>query len=164
MINNLFRNPKSTQYAIVVFVVVLLALFSCHARAADQTLTFEAGSAVLRGEAPTVGLTISCPSCGPVNTDFEYGFDLVGSSVEKRDNPNAIGPRIALVDGWKKFELGIGMQWWNVEWEYTCQFNFHLLARYRATERLGVQWRHSSSAGTCSPNYGRDLLTVGWRF
>ena len=69
-----------------------------------------------------------------------------------------------IVDGWKRAEMGLGFYYQNVPQEYSCQFGFHLLARYRVTERISVQWRHSSSAGSCLPNAGRDLVTVGWRF
>lgn len=159
----LFRNSPRTVIAIVAFVLALLALFAVRARA-EQTLAVEAGAAVLRGETPAVGLTIGCPRCGPVGTDYEFGFDLVGDSHEYSESPNAIGPRVMLVDGWRRAELGIGFQWWNVETGYTCQFTFALMARWRFSERIATQWRHSSSAGSCRPNYGRDLLAVSFRF
>ncbi len=159
----LFRNSPRTVIAIVAFVLALLALFAVRARA-EQTLAVEAGAAVLRGQTPAIGLTIGCPLCGPVGTSYEFGFDLVGDSHEYSESPNAIGPRAMIVDGWRRAELGLGFQWWNVETGYTCQFTFALLARYRFTGRLAAQWRHSSSAGSCRPNTGRDLLTVSYGF
>lgn len=159
----LFRNARGTVIAILVFVVALLVLFAVRARA-EQTLAVEAGAAVLRGQTPAIGLTVGCPQCGPVGTSYEFGFDLVGDSHDYGESPNAIGPRVMLVDGWKQAELGLGFQWWNVETGYTCQFTFALLARWRFTDRLAAQWRHSSSAGSCRPNTGRDLLTVSYGF
>jgi hypothetical protein len=159
----LFRNPKGAVYGILAFAVLLLMLFAMQARA-EQTLQFEAGAAVLRGETPAIGLTIGCPGCGPVGTDYEYGFDLVGDSHEYSESPNAIGPRVMIVDGYKRASLGLGFQWWNVETEYTCQFTFALMARYRISDRFALQWRHSSSAGSCRPNYGRDLVMLSFRF
>ena len=159
----LFRNARGTVIAILVFVVALLVLFAVRARA-EQTLAVEAGAAVLRGQTPAIGLTVGCPQCGPVGTSYEFGFDLVGDSHDYGESPNAIGPRVMLVDGWKQAELGLGFQWWNVETGYTCQFTFALLARWRFTDRLAAQWRHSSSAGSCRPNVGRDLLTVSYGF
>ena len=159
----LFRNSKGTVAAILVFVAALLVLFAVRARA-EQTLAFEAGAAMLRGQTPAIGLTIGCPQCGPVGTSYEYGFDLVGDSHEYSESPNAIGPRVMIVDGWRRAELGLGFQWWNVETGYTCQFTFALLARWRFSERVAAQWRHSSSAGSCRPNTGRDLLTVSYGF
>ena len=159
----LFRNPKGVVYIIAAFVAALLLLFSVKARG-EQTLAVEGGYAMLRGETPVLGLTWGCPGCGPVGTDWEAGVDLIGESSHYRDNPNSIQVRGQIVDGWKKAELGLGLFYQNSPGEYTCNFGFHLLARYRFTDRLAVQWRHSSSAGSCRPNAGRDLLTVGWRF
>jgi hypothetical protein len=130
----------------------------------EQTLEVEAGAAVLRGETPAIGLTGACVGCGPVGTSFEYGFDLIGDSHDYEDNPNVIQVRAQIVDGWKKAEMGLGFYWQNVETEYVCDFGFHLLARWRFTDRISAQWRHSSSAGSCRPNVGRDLVTVAWRF
>lgn len=161
----LFRNPKSAVYGIVAFVVVLLILFAVRSHGAErQTLAFEAGAAVLRGETPAIGLTAACRDCGPAGTSWEYGFDLIGDSHDYQDNPNVIQLRAQIVDRWKRAELGLGFYWQNVETEYVCDFGFHLLARWRFTDRLTAQWRHSSSAGSCRPNQGRDLATLAWSF
>lgn len=159
----LFRNRKPVLYAIIAFCIGLVILYSCESRA-EQTLELEAGSAMLRGETPTLGFNIACKECGPVRTDYEFGFELIGESSYYRDNPNVIQIHAQLVDGWKKFEMGLGFYWQNVAHEYTCDFGFHLLARYRFNDRVALQWRHSSSAGSCRPNAGRDLLTLGVRF
>lgn len=162
-LGKLFQNPKQVVVLITVFVLLLLLLFSVKSRGSD--LTVEGGAALLRGETPTLGLTITWPQAGPVDTDYELGFQLVGQSDgDSGPQPNAIMVHGALVDGWKNFEAGLGFYAHNVDWEYNCDFGFHLLARYRFTERLGMQWRHYSSAGSCRPNKGRDLLTLGWRF
>ena len=128
----LFRNPKGAVYGIIAFVAAAADAVRDQARA-EQTLQFEAGAAVLRGETPAIGLTIGCPGCGPVGTNYEFGFDLVGDSHDYSESPNSIGPRVMMVDGYKKLALGLGFQWWNVETGYTCQFTFALMARYRAT-------------------------------
>lgn len=161
--NRLFRNPKGAVYGIAAFVIILIVLWSVKARA-DQTFAIELGSAMVRGETPVLGLTIACKECGPVRTDYEFGFDLIGESSHYRDNPNVIQVRAQLVDGWRRFEAGIGFYYQNVPTEYVCQFGFHLLARFKFGERIAMQWRHSSSGSSCTPNVGRDLLTIGWRF
>jgi len=162
-LNRLFRNSKPAVYGILAFVLVLLVLWSVHARA-DQALTLEAGSAMIRGETPTVGVTVNCGRCGPINTDYEFGFDLIAESTHYRYNPNVIQVRAQLVDGYKRFEAGIGFYYQNVPTEYVCQFGFHLMTRFRISDRIALQWRHSSSAASCTPNAGRDLLTLGWSF
>lgn len=161
--NRLFRNGRQAVYYIAAFVVLLLALFAVKARA-EQTLELEAGSAMLRGETPVLGLTIACKECGPVRTDYEFGFELIGESSHYLDNPNVIQVHGQLVDGWRNFEMGLGFYFQNVPTEYVCQFGFHLLARYRVSSRFALQWRHSSSGSSCIPNAGRDLLTLGYRF
>lgn len=159
----LFKNKKAVIYGIIVFLSLLILLFSIRARA-EQELYIEAGAAVLRGETPTLGFTIACKECGPVNTDYEFGFELMGASEYYRDNPNVIQLHAQIVDGWKKFEMGLGFYYLNQPIEYTCEFGFHLMARYKFNDRFAVQWRHSSSAGSCVPNAGRDLFTIGYRF
>lgn len=158
----LFRNPKPVLWIIGLFVLLLIGLWSIKARASD--LSFEAGSAMLRGEAPTIGVHIGWREAGPVGTDYEFGFNLVGSSNHYRSNPNAIMVHALLVDGYKNFEAGLGFYGHNVEWEYNCDFGFQLMMRWRFTDRIAAQWRHFSSGGSCKPNAGRDLLTLSWRF
>lgn len=158
----LFDNKKPVLYAIIAFVAALLVLFSLKSEGSE--LTFEAGSAIVRGETPTVGINMAWPDAGPVGTDYELGFNLVGESEHYRKNPNAITLRGMLWDGYKRVSLGLGFAYTNVEQEYACQVTFALGIRVRLFERVAVQARHFSSAGSCKPNAGRDLLTVSWRF
>lgn len=164
MAKKLFDNAKPVLYTIVAFVLLLIALFAIPSRGSASELDFEAGSAMVRGYTPTIGIDINWPRAGPVNTDYEAGFLLSGQSSHKRDNPNAFTVYGLLVDGYKNFEMGIGFAYTNVEWEYTCQQTFALMARWRFTDRIAAQWRHFSTAGSCKPNPGRDFLTLGWRF
>jgi hypothetical protein len=162
MVGKLFDNPKPALYAIAAFVLLLLLAFSCTSR--GEELRFEVGSATVRGETPAIGLELRWPLAGPVNTDYEVGFLLSGTSNHYRDNPNAFTGYGMIVDGWKKAEIGLGVAYTNVEWEYTCKLTAALMARYRFTNRVAVQWRHFSSAGSCNPNAGRDFATISWRF
>lgn len=158
----LLTNKWPVVVAVVTFVLIALFLYSKESRGSE--LEFEAGSAMVRGETPVVGLAINFPLAGPVNTDYEVGFLLSATSTEREDNPNAFTLYGLLVDGWKKFEMGMGFAYTTVEWEYTCQTTFALMARYRFTDRVAAQWRHFSSGGSCDPNAGRDFATVSWRF
>lgn len=162
MSNKLFDNDKPVVYAIVIFVLLLLAFFAIPSRGSE--LAVEGGSAVVRGETPALGLNLRWPQQGPARTDWEAGFLLSGQSDHNRDNPNAFTLYGMLVDGYKNFEMGLGFAYTNTEWEYTCQETAALMARWRFTPRLTVQWRHFSSAGSCKPNAGRDFATVMWRF
>jgi hypothetical protein len=162
-VNALFGNRKKMVYVIVAFVAALLLLFAIKSRGSD--LTFEGGAAMVRGETPAIGLNIQWLRAGPVGTDYELGFDLIGQSTYRNvDVSNQIVWHAMLWDGYKKAELGIGAAYFNVPSPYACQFGFTLGARWRFTDHLAAQWRHYSSAGSCTPNVGRDLLTLGWRF
>ena len=162
MSKKIFDNEKGVVAAIVIFVLLLLTLFSIKARGSE--LTFEGGSAMVRGETPVIGLNVRWPRQGPVNTDWEAGFLLSAQSEEKRENPNAFTGYGLIVDGYKNFEMGLGFAYTNVEWEYSCQLTAALMARWRFGQRMALQWRHFSSAGSCKPNPGRDFLTWSWRF
>ena len=160
----LLRNPKSAVYGVIVFVAVLLLLFAVHSHGAEQTLAFEGGARVSRAQTASIGITAACVDCGPVGTSFEYGFDLIGDSPEYGDTPNVIQLRAQLVDRWKQAELGIGFYYLNHPLPFVCDRGFHLMARWRPTDRFAVQWRHSSTGGTCKPNSGMDLVHLSWNF
>lgn len=160
---SLFRNPKRVQYAIAAFVLLLLLLFAARSRGSE--LQVEGGAAMLRGYAPTLGLSIQWPGAGPAGTDYEAGFNLIGESTyHDADVTNQSVWYGMLWDGYRAIELGIGAAYFNVESPYTCQFTFALGARWRVTGRVAVQWRHYSTAGSCRPNVGRDLGTISYFF
>jgi hypothetical protein len=159
----LFRNPWQAVVGIVIFLVLFVFLLNKEAR--SEEVYFDAGSAVIRGFTPTIGLNIAWKEEGPKKTDYELGFKLIGDSEFKgEDQSNQFVVHGMLVDGWKNAEMGIGFAYFNVKTEYNCQFTFSMLGRYRFTDRIHAQWQHFSTAGSCTPNYGRDLLTLGWRF
>jgi len=160
----LLKLPTKAAIGVGLFVLALLLFFALSGRGDASELDLEVGSAMLRGETPALGLHVRWPRQGPVNTDWEAGLLLSGSSTHRQDNGNAATWYGMLVDGYKRVELGLGWAWTNAPWEYTCQSTFALMARYRATDRIALQWRHFSSAGSCKPNAGRDFLTAAWRF
>lgn len=160
---SLFRNPPKAKIAIVVFVLLLLALFALKSRGSE--LQVEGGAAVLRGWAPVLGLSIQWPDAGPVGTDYEAGFNLIGESTYNDEDVTNQAVWYGMVwDGYRAIELGIGAAYFNIESPYTCQFTFALGARWRVTERVAMQWRHYSTAGSCRPNVGRDLGTISFFF
>jgi len=162
-IGKLFNNPRSIRWIIVGALAIFIALLSVKSR--GEELYFDAGSAVVRGYAPTLGLNIAWKEAGPVNTDYELGFKLIGQS-EYRDvhQSNQFVIHGMLVDGYKNFEMGMGFAYFNVPSDYACQETFTILTRWRFTPRIHAQYQHYSSGGSCKPNVGRDLFTLGWRF
>jgi hypothetical protein len=158
----LFNNTKPMIVVIAIFAVLFLTLLAFKAR--SEELYVSGGSTVLKGETPTIGLSIAWKGAGPKNTDYEFGFNLIGESTYYKSNSNQIVLHAMLVDSWKKFELGFGFAYFNVPSEYACQKTFTILTRWRFSSRFHIQEQHFSSAGSCSPNLGRDLVTFGYRF
>lgn len=63
-------------------------------------------------------------------------------------------------------EFGAGLalldhrDWWN-----GSRLNVCLQASYRLPRRpLTISWRHWSNAGLAEPNWGTDMLLIGWTF
>ena len=159
----LFRNPKGAVYLIAAFVLALLLLFAIKSEGSE--LQVEGGAAVLRGYTPTIGLSIQWPDQGPAGTDYEFGFLLIGDgNYDGAEFGNQVTWYAMLWDGYRAVELGLGAAYTTVENPFACQTTFSLGARWRFSERASAQWRHFSSAGSCQPNVGRDLLTLSWRF
>jgi hypothetical protein len=162
----LFRNKFKDQVAIYAFVVAFLVLLAVHPRScAASELSVEGGAAMLRGMTPTLGLDIRWPGAGPVGTDYELGFNLIGDSQwDGQYSPNALTLHGMLWDGYGPLEMGLGFAYTTVPQVYHCQTTFALGARWRLTDRLALSWRHFSSGGSCDPNTGRDLAVVSWKF
>jgi hypothetical protein len=160
-------NPgnKKTQALVALFLIALIGFLSCFSQKAEGSdLRVEAGSAMLRGWTPTLGFSANYIDAGPGYTDLEAGILLVGESEHRGEPQSNTGTLYGMV--WSSagpVDLGIGVAYTQGVQTYTCDTTFALGARYRPTRRLTVQWRHFSSADTCQPNTGRDLLTVSWR-
>jgi len=160
---DIFNLPKSIKWLVVLAVIAFLTFLSFSSRGSE--LYLDAGSAIVRGETPVLGLNIAWKNAGPVNTDYELGFKLIGQSDYKgKPQTNQFALHALLVDGYKNFEMGMGFAYFNVPSNYTCQENFSIMVRWRFTDRIHLQGQHYSSAGSCKPNVGRDLVTLGWRF
>jgi hypothetical protein len=156
------KTLKGVVYIVAMFVALYLLLLAHDARA-DSEMRVQAGSAVLRGETPFLGLNVKWPDAGPGTTDWEAGFLLSGASDHRKHNPQAVTAYGMLVPNYGPFELGVGFAYTNNEWEYTCQGTFALMAGYMRS-RWSLRWMHFSSAGSCLPNSGRDFIAAGWRF
>ena len=62
-------------------------------------------------------------------------------------------------DTYRAIEIGLGGAYIDGALPYTCATTAAIGARYRRGD-WSVQWRHFSTWQACSPNYGRDLLTI----
>lgn len=157
---------------IFLFVIILLILFATPARS-EPELRVEAGSTVLKGETAAVGMTVRWRESGPVGTDWEGGFRLIHSSDEpgRMNSPRSFTLHGQIVDGYKGFEAGFGFAFTNVDNLYHCRFTANLTAGLdghylpgKWNDRMTLRWYHNSSAGSCTPNTGRDVIMLGWKF
>jgi hypothetical protein len=163
--NRLFRNPPGAVIGIAVFILLLIlgALNTC---SAESVLQMEVGSAVIRGETPAVGITVTWPEAGPGDADFECGLALVGEYTFKGVTyANQAALQCLLVEHLGKLDVGIGaVMLQNADALNGSRGNFSLKLGWRFDDLWQAQWRHWSNAGTRYPNYGRDMLLVTRRF
>lgn len=158
------RNPK-TQ----IMVGIVLALFLAGAATTcrgEPLLQFGIGSTIIRGQAPVIDLAVVYPQAGPADSDYVAGLTLIGESDYRGPQRNQIAWRAGIVEGFGRFDVGIGAAILQNEDAFnSCRMQFVLSLGYRFLRwpvTAGVQ--HFSNAGTCFPNVGRDMATISWRF
>jgi hypothetical protein len=124
------------------------------------------GYAVIRGEAPALHIAWDYPS-GHGNDAIRASMTLVGhSTFEGTEYPNNYMFAVQYITGYKQFDIGLGPSWMENPKPYNgSNVNFNLTFGYRF-ERVPVTlwYDHFSCGGACSPNYGRDLVLIGYRF
>lgn len=161
----LFNNPKKAILLIAVFLALILAAFATTCRSAE--LNFESGASVMHGHPVTIGLSVDFAHQYDVGVDaqdfnFQCGVLLKASA---RGNPNNIGVQCLVVDGFGRFDLGIGPAYLqNTDSLNGSHLNFSLLARYRFTNQISLVYRHWSNAGTKMPNVGSDMTFIAFTF
>jgi hypothetical protein len=157
--------PK-VQLAVSLVIVLLLLAFAsrCHA---DSYAQFGAGSTVVRGESAIIDLALVYPDAGPRDAAIEVGATFIGTSEhEGAGQRNNFALRAAVVDGFKRFDVGLGVAYLqNTDIYNGSHVNFTLLLGYRFKRLpLTMRLQHFSNGGTQSPNKGRDMLFLAWRF
>lgn len=162
-------NPGNwkTQIGVGIALVLLFTMFATTCRSAEPAyMQGGIGSAVVRGPAPVIDLTIVYPN--RVNdASYELGATLIGeSSFRDANQRNNFALHASIVDGLGRFDVGLGAAYLQNTDEYNgSHLNFHLLLQYRVkTIPLILRWQHFSNAGTQSPNRGRDMVILYWRF
>lgn len=155
---SLFPHDKWTRIVLSVFVLMFLAGVATQCRASD--FTFEGGVQYLRGPAAAVVANVVVD--GPKDASIEAGLFLVGRTP---DHLGVMGGQALLVDGFGRFDLGLGLAYMNRDHEQLgTRLNFALMIRYRINDRWYVAVRHWSNAGTTDENTGLDVITAGYRF
>lgn len=163
-------NPKDRKSATLVMIVValLIAGFATRCRAADDPyIQFGAGSTIMRGETTALDLSVVYPDAAPGDADYAVGITFVGQSslYGESQRPNFMW-RAEIIDGFGRFDVGLGVVYiQNSDIYNSCGANFTLSLAYRLVKLpLTMVVRHFSNGGTCSPNKGRDMVFLAYRF
>lgn len=157
---SLFPHAKAVRYILLGFVVLLVFAMATTCRASESRVAFEGGVQYLRGPAAVVALGTRWAA--PGDASWEAGLVLVGRNPNDR---GVAGVQALYVDGFGRFDIGIGMAYFNrVPDLLGSNLNFSLLVGYRFNERWAVNVRHWSNAGTTDTNTGLDVVTVAYRF
>lgn len=164
----LFNNDKKSVYGILAFIVIFIVAvaFSTCSHAAEIDIAY--GRTVLRGPTDVLAVTVVAPrQAGDI--DFYGGALLIGQyqyrKAEHWDQPNQVVWRAGMTAHIKRFGASLGgavLQ--HDDALNSGKLDFNLGLDYRLGSHIRVSYNHISNAGTSSPNYGRDMVLVGWRF
>lgn len=162
---SLFQNPPKMVKFILLFVGILIASIICATWGDAAELEFGYGKTVVRGPTDVAALTVVWPNqIGKI--DLFAGTLLIGSYNYHNTD---FGNQIVLRGG---FRANVGQHFSTLFGVAKIQhddplnsgainFNLGLVGRYK---NLSATYLHISNAGTSSPNVGRDMLLVSWRF
>lgn len=173
-IGNLLRtilplgNGGKAMIALVVFVALFLTLLAMHARAGEPEsyVQVSTGRAVVRGQTSALNVAWSFPSPQAAGDAWVVSTTLIGASdFRGLHAPNNYAFDVTYVTGLKRLDIGLGPSWMERPSPYNgSHINFTLQLGYRFQRwPITVWWKHFSCGGACEPNWGRDLLLLGWR-
>lgn len=160
-------NAPQLMIVLFIFVVLFIAWMAIGKRAwGDTVIQASSGIAVIRGEAPALNIAWDIPAWHGGDA-LRPSMTLIGhSSFKGTEYPNNYAFSLQYMTGFKHFDIGLGPSWIQNPRPYNgSNVNFNLMFGYRFTRLPVTLWySHFSCGGACSPNYGRDLALVGWRF
>lgn len=167
----LFNLKPLVAIAVCIFITLFCLTFVTKCHAADvitkDYMQLSVGSTVVRGPAPALDLAFNIPSNFEPNDFWKMALTMVGSSTFKEQAaPNNFIVRGMYVAGFNRVDLGLGLSWMQNPLPYNGgNINIALETAYRfKTYPITISWSHTSDAGSKLPNYGRDMILVGWRF
>lgn len=164
-LKSLLPHKPAVRYGLLAFLFLAVGAWATKCHAADSAILFEGGVQYIEG--PAAALLVSVDYPGPGDARIEAGLFLVGA-VERSDRETGrgvMGGQVLLVDGFGKFDLGLGLAYMNgIHEQLGSQLNFHLMVRYRLPRDWYIAARHWSNAGTTAHNSGLDVISVGRRF
>lgn len=177
--------PGAIAAVLFLIFLILVGLIVGKARAAtvfDEKpyVQFNVGSAVVRGVTPAFGIDLVEPTNLVKGSDIVVGMFAVGRSTWKNCPTDDAGKhqcesnliwRAIFEDTvyGNKFgavRAGIGISYMTNYLPYNGgNVNANLQLAYEFYKvPLTLTYTHISCGGSCSPNPGRDLLLLGWRF
>lgn len=173
-LGNFLRNflPLDNAPKLMIVLFIFVALFIVYmilgkrVWGADLQIQASSGVAVIRGTAPALNIAWDIPS-GHGGDAVRASMTLIGHSTFKdTEYPNNYVFSVQYVTGLGHFDIGLGPSWMQNPRPYNgSNVNFNLMFGYRFTRLPVTLWySHFSCGGACSPNYGRDLMLIGWRF
>lgn len=167
----LFNLNKKTAIAVLGLVALLALGFGipqCHAAPLDAPyVQLSGGEAVIRGQAPVLDLTFTEPAPQLRNAFWQESLTVIGTSTYAgHPVPNNFALRGLFVDGFGRFDVGLGVSWMQNYLPYNgspVNFNLQLDYRFKLLP-ITITYTHMSNAGSRLPNLGRDIVLAGWRF
>jgi Lipid A 3-O-deacylase (PagL) len=170
--------PKlfNLNWKVIVPVAILILLLLAgmiwpKAHGAEVTdppyVQFGVGAAIVRGPTEVIDLTFTEPASVLRNAYWQQSLTVIGTSVYNGQNvPNNFAARALFVDGFGRFDVGLGLSWMQNPGPYNGgNVNFNLQLAYRfIVLPVTVTYTHMSDAGSKLPNLGRDIVLLGWRF
>lgn len=169
---SLFNLNKPTTIAVLALVALLIlaaALAKCHAAEVLDApyVQFSGGATVIRGPTEVIDMTFTEPASVLRNAYWQQSLTVIGTSnFRGQDVPNNFAARALFVDGFGRFDVGLGLSWMQNPGPYNggnVNFNLQLAYRFRLLP-VTVTYTHMSDAGSRLPNLGRDIVLLGWRF
>jgi len=167
-----FNLSLSGTIAVLVFIGLIvagLALHKCHAASPFDVpyAQFSLGGAAVRGPTEVLDLQFMEPSNIVPHSFWQFGMTAIGESTFKGlDYNNNLVFRGLFCDGFGPVDVGIGIAYMTNYLPYNGgNINANLQIDYRFRKwPITLTYTHFSDAGSKLPNYGRDVILVGWRF
>lgn len=162
------QGKPATALGVLAVLVLLFIGFATQCKGAESSyIQAGAGPTLVRGMAPVIDVSLVYPEAGPKDSVIEVGATFIGGSTHSdKFQRNNFAWRAAVVDGFGPVEVGLGVAYLqNVDAFNGSHTNFNLILGYRFRAiPLTLRLHHFSNGGTVSPNLGRDMLLVFWRF
>lgn len=167
----IFNLSKKTLIAVLIFVAIFAAGLIWNKSHAASPLDapyvqLSTGAAIVRGTAPALDLSFTEPAPQLRGAFWQESLTIIGTSTfNGKPAPNNFAFRTLFLDGFGRVDVGLGLSWMQNPGPYNgSPVNFNLQLDYRILRGATITYTHISNAGSRTPNLGRDLVFIGWRF